>query len=133
MNEVKIVPKEKFSENLKYYLQLRGVMQKELANYVGVSAGTIVDWKSGRSYPRMDKIQKIAEYLRCEPSDLIEDRSFLNNSYTQSVAWRVYQEIINEPQLVEMFQKIIKMSDESKVIISTLTDKLLKEEQYWKK
>lgn len=128
MNNIKIVPKEQFAENLKYYIKLRGVTQKDLAEYVGVSKGTIVDWKNGRSYPRMDKIQKIAEFLRCEKSDLIEERSFDNNSYALSVAGRVYKEIMNEPQLVEMFQKILKMSNEDIQIIGALVDKMSKEE-----
>lgn len=128
MNNIKIVPKEQFAENLKYYIKLRCVTQKELARYVGVSTGTIVDWKSGRSYPRMDKIQKIADFLGCEKSDLIEERSFDNTSYTQSVAGRIYKEIVNEPQLLEMFQKILKMSNEDIQIIGTLVDKMSKGE-----
>ena len=62
-----------FTRNFKRHLALSGKRQVEVANAVGVSTGTITDWKKGRSYPRMDKIQLLAEFFGIQKSDLVED------------------------------------------------------------
>lgn len=62
-----------FTRNFKRHLALSGKRQVEVANAVGVSTGTITDWKKGRSYPRMDKIQLLAEFFGIQKSDLVDD------------------------------------------------------------
>lgn len=65
--------KEIFSRNLNRYLRLSGKTQKEVAAAVGISTSTFCDWTKGRAYPRMDKVQKLAEYFGIRKSDLVED------------------------------------------------------------
>ena len=64
---------EIFSRNLKRYLENSGKAQKEVASAICVSAGTFCDWIKGRAYPRMDKVQALAEYFGINKSDLVED------------------------------------------------------------
>ena len=66
---------EVFARNLKRYLDISGHTQKEVAAAVNVSAGTFCDWTKGRTYPRMDKIQLLAEYFGITKSDLVEEKS----------------------------------------------------------
>ena len=66
--------KEVFSKNLRYYMESRGKNQKELAEIVGVSAPTMNDWLKGKKYPRIDKIEILANYFGILKSDLIEDK-----------------------------------------------------------
>lgn len=44
-------------------LQSRKVTAYQVAKATGISQSTLSDWKKGRSVPKMDKIQKIAEYF----------------------------------------------------------------------
>ena len=67
--------KEVFAKNLRYYMESRGKNQKELAEIVGVSAPTMNDWLKGKKYPRIDKIEILANYFGILKSDLIEDKS----------------------------------------------------------
>ena len=67
--------KEVFSKNLRYYMEAKGKTQKELAEIVGVSAPTINDWISGKKFPRIDRIEKLANYFGILKSDLIEQKS----------------------------------------------------------
>ena len=67
--------REVFSKNLQYFMDLKGISQKELAEIVGVSAPTLNDWIKGRKYPRIDKIEKLANYFKCLKSDLIEEKT----------------------------------------------------------
>ena len=64
-----------FAKNLRHYLYLSGKTQKELAHIIGVSAPTIHEWCAGKKTPRMDKVQKLANYFGIQNSDLIEDKT----------------------------------------------------------
>lgn len=66
--------KEIFAKNLRYYLSLSGKTQKELAQIIGVSAPTMHEWCKGKKTPRMDKVEKLANYFGILKSDLIEDK-----------------------------------------------------------
>ncbi len=66
--------REVFAKNLQYYIDIAGITQRELAQYVGVSAPTLNEWVKGKKYPRIDKIEKLAAYFGCLKSDLIEDK-----------------------------------------------------------
>lgn len=66
--------KEIFARNLAMYLQRSGKSQREMAEIVGVSSSTFNDWANGRKYPRIDKIEFMANYFGIKKSDLIEDK-----------------------------------------------------------
>lgn len=67
--------KEVFAKNLKYYMESRDKTQKELAEIVGVSAPTMNDWIKGKKFPRIDKIEILANYFGILKSDLIEEKT----------------------------------------------------------
>lgn len=66
--------KQVFARNLQRYIAMSGKTQKELADAIGVSAPTFNEWISGKKFPRIDKIQKLADYFGILKSDLIEDK-----------------------------------------------------------
>lgn len=44
-------------------LRERGVSAYKVAKATGISTGSLSDWKKGRSSPKADKLQKIADYF----------------------------------------------------------------------
>ena len=44
-------------------LRERGVTADKVAKATGISTGSMTDWKKGRSAPKVDKLQKIADYF----------------------------------------------------------------------
>ena len=66
--------REVFAKNLAYYLERSGRSQKELSEIVGVAKSTFNDWMKGRKYPRIDKIEIMADYFGILKSDLIEEK-----------------------------------------------------------
>lgn len=67
--------KEIFAKNLSYYVKRSGREQKEIAEVVGVAPSTFNEWVKGKKYPRIDKIEILANYFRIQKSDLIEDKA----------------------------------------------------------
>ena len=70
--------KDVFAKNLKKYMQLNGKTRNEVCQALGLKNTTFTDWVNGKKYPRMDKIEMLANYFGIKKSDLIEDNdSFL--------------------------------------------------------
>ena len=63
-----------FSKNLKYYLSLNNMQQKELAHILGIQPSTITNWLKQAAMPQVSTIQKIADYFRIGKSDLVDEK-----------------------------------------------------------
>ena len=58
----------------KNYVRLRdekGVTDYRVSEETGITKSTFTDWKSGRSKPKLDKLQKIADYFGVTVNDLV--------------------------------------------------------------
>lgn len=78
--------KDIFSRNLKYQLNIHKKTQADIVNDLNITSSTVSDWVNGKKYPRMDKVQILADYLGILKSDLVEDKSnddsdYINNIY----------------------------------------------------
>lgn len=61
------------SENIKYYLSRKGITEiKDFANQLGFKYTTVLDWVNAKTYPRIDKIEKMAKYFGVDKADLVE-------------------------------------------------------------
>ena len=80
--------KEIFAKNLAYYVERSGRDQKVVAEEIGVAPSTFNEWMKAKKYPRIDKIEMLANYFGILKSDLIEKVS--EEGYSPS-----------EPQLTE--------------------------------
>lgn len=65
--------KEIFAKNIKKQIINKGKDRKQIAEELGVSYSTLTDWVNGKKYPRIDRIERLAEYFGVSKSDLIED------------------------------------------------------------
>lgn len=63
-----------FSENLKYYIEKSGKDRRELAEIWGFPYSTVTEWVNGKKYPRIDKIEIMANYFGIAKADLIEEK-----------------------------------------------------------
>ena len=67
--------KDIFSVNLRRYMDLQGKSRKDVSEALGISYYTVTDWVKGKKYPRMDKVEMLAQYFGILKSDLIEDKT----------------------------------------------------------
>jgi len=63
-----------FAENLQKYMEENNVSRKDLSEALKISYYTITSWVNGSKYPRMDKVEMIANYFGIQKSDLIEEK-----------------------------------------------------------
>jgi transcriptional regulator with XRE-family HTH domain len=60
-----------FADNLREAMQAAGVTQEALARAVDVTLSTVSRWYRGRNKPDLDKLDRIAEALGTEASELV--------------------------------------------------------------
>ena len=99
--------KDVFARNLKYYMDRFGKNQKEMANIVGVSPPAFCEWLNAKKYPRIDKIEILANYFGILKSDLIEDKSKQKNISTNELPLTD-----GEKMLLDLFNQVPKESQE---------------------
>lgn len=66
--------KQVLSKNLKKYMSKKGKNVTDLSKDIKISYSTVNDWCNGKTYPRADKIQLLANYFDIEKSDLTEKK-----------------------------------------------------------
>lgn len=64
--------KEVFSSNLRFYMEKRKKSRNEVCEALNFKYTTFTDWCNGVKYPRIDNIEKLANYFGISKSDLIE-------------------------------------------------------------
>ncbi len=64
-----------FATNLKKLMDLNKKSRKDISEALGISYYTVTDWVKGKKYPRMDKVEMLAQYFGVLKSDLIEEKS----------------------------------------------------------
>lgn len=64
-----------FAKNLQYWMDANKKTRREVCEALGFSYYTFSDWVNGKKYPRMDKVEMLANYFGILKSDLIEERT----------------------------------------------------------
>ena len=67
--------KQIMAKNIQYYMNQRGKTRQEMCDALGVKYTTFTDWVKGNAYPRIDKIELMANYFGISKSDLVEERN----------------------------------------------------------
>jgi transcriptional regulator with XRE-family HTH domain len=66
--------KEIMATNIKRYMAMKGVTNQQLCDALDFKYTTFMDWIKGVTYPRIGKVEAMANYFGCEKSDLIEEK-----------------------------------------------------------
>ncbi|REI16790.1 helix-turn-helix domain-containing protein [Staphylococcus felis] len=67
--------RKNLSDNLKRLMKEHNIDQKELAEAIGVSQPTISNWLKQTKYPRIKKIQDLADYFNVPKSKITESQN----------------------------------------------------------
>ncbi|WP_438467842.1 helix-turn-helix domain-containing protein [Streptococcus pluranimalium] len=65
--------KEIMSGNIRRHLDELGLSPKEFSRRMNFKYSTVLDWVNGKTYPRIDKIELMANFFGVEKSDLVEE------------------------------------------------------------
>ena len=72
--------KKIMSENIKKYMEQAGVTATDICSTLKIPMPTFSDWINAKTYPRIDKIEMLANYFGILKSDLVEDKSYFSDN-----------------------------------------------------
>lgn len=113
--------KETMSKNLKYYIERSGKDRRELAEIWGFPYSTITEWINGKKYPRIDRIEIMADYFGILKSDLIEEKSI--SSDPRGMAERHFEMVMDE-DMNDIFEDFRSLDAAKKQIVKDLIHSL---------
>lgn len=65
------------AKNIQYQMDLHNKTRNEICKDLGFAYSTFADWLNAKKYPRIDKIEMMANYFGIQKSDLVEDQSVI--------------------------------------------------------
>lgn len=77
--------KKIMANNIQYYMDMYQKTRQDMCEALGVKYTTFTDWVKGNSYPRIDKIELMANYFGISKADLVEERSSLTTRDTRDI------------------------------------------------
>lgn len=113
--------KDIFSKNLKYYMDKKGIDRNQLCSDLDLKYTTVRDWIKGITYPRIGKIELLANYFGINKSDLIEEKSTIPSS---SIPLPNF-----DPRQAILLSNYSKLNDTRKNKLLATSETLLAEEQ----
>ena len=92
--------REIFVRNLRYLMNARGISQADICRELGMSSTTVSDWCTGKKYPRVDAMQRLADLLGVLSSTLTTEGGIQDFEDQQRI------EVLHEnPTLRMLFDK----------------------------
>lgn len=109
---------------------LRGVKDADVVRATGITKSTFSDWKSGRSEPKKEKLQKIADFFDVSLEYLMtgEDSNTETPYYINDDAREMAQFMFENPEYKVLFDASRKVSKDDINVVKTLLDKFRSED-----
>lgn len=109
--------KEIFAKNLKYYMDYYKKDRNDICKDLDIPYTTFTDWCNSVTYPRIDKIELLANYFNIQKSDLIENKYKQDNVDELDVLYSKSKGILNETEIdmiKHSMQRAIERYEEQK-------------------
>ena len=112
------------ADNIKRLLSAKGLNPRQLAIALDFKYTTVNDWVNAKTYPRIDKIEMLANFFNVSKSDLVENKN--EEMATTSPVQAIYDQLTPprqakaltylEKQLLEQNEEETKKNEVSEVI-----------------
>ena len=114
--------REIFVKNLRFLMDARGITQADICRELNVSSATASDWCSGKKYPRVDAMQRLADLLGVLFSTLTTEHGLQDYEDQQRL-----EALHQDPRLGLLFDRSRKMNHDDVEFMIQMADRILKE------
>lgn len=112
--------KEIFSKNLKNHMATNGKDRKKIAADLNIAYSTLTDWVNGKKFPRIEKVEMLADYFGISKSDLIEDFEEVKKDNDRLVA--IIAKLRTNKELVDVVERLVSLDKAKLESLSRLLD-----------
>lgn len=106
--------------NIQRYINKVGISRKDFAKAIGVPYSSLTDWINGKSYPRIEKIELMAQFFGVQKSDLVEDSSINSGEQSSYAA----QKILNDPYYRILFDAALDSMPEDILMAAEMLQRI---------
>ena len=109
-----IEAREAFPRILTKYMQEYGMNQSDIARSVNVSKQIVSDWLRGKKFPRVDKMQELANLFGVAVSDMYPNEHFkiqVRGTTKRTLADTMVKATVVSPIMKESPLKMVKVND----------------------
>lgn len=107
--------KKAIANNIKKYMNLNNKTRNDVCNDLGFKYTTFTDWVNAKTYPRIDKIEMLANYFGIEKSNLIE-----NSNLSINTSAKLHDKVVN----ATIGARIKALRQKNKYTLDQIADKL---------
>lgn len=108
-------------EHYQKLLDEKGLKNADVSRATGVSNMTLSDWKRGKTNPKTETMQKLADYLEVSVDYLVNGKDKEISLQEQSDLWI---SIRNDKELLNALEKYMKLSGKKKKHVIDTIDML---------
>ncbi|QLL75794.1 helix-turn-helix domain-containing protein [Limosilactobacillus reuteri] len=101
--------KDVMAQNIKRLMDQRGITRRKMASDLDISYTTLSMWLQANSYPRIDKIEKMANYFGVQKSELVEAKHNTNEA-AETVAAHIDEDtpVQEREQIINFIENLKK-------------------------
>ena len=118
--------KEIMAKNIQYYMDKYNKTRQDMCEALGVKYTTFTDWVKGNSYPRIDKIELMANYFGITKADLVEEHTvdIVEHYYFNDDARDLAQFMFENPEYKVLFDASRKVKKEDIEFVKQMIDRM---------
>lgn len=118
--------KEIMAKNILHYMDLYEKDRRTVCSDLGISYTTFTDWVKGKTYPRIDKIELLANYFGVTKADLVEDHDVEEpeNYYLDPDARDLAEFLHKNPMYKVLFDASRKVKPEDIDFVKQMIDRM---------
>jgi transcriptional regulator with XRE-family HTH domain len=112
-----------FPKALKYYMSANGKKQQDLIAELKLSSATVSQWVNGKAFPRMDRVEMLANYFGISTAELFIDPYAKPKPLANPVMMAKLLE--SSQPLYELFTVTINLQEKDLHILKTVAERLI--------
>ena len=91
------------AKNILKYMGKNNVNASEICKALNIKQNTFSDWINAKTYPRIDKVEMLANYFGITKSDLVEEATSDNKYYEDEDAAELAEFVHKNPEYKVLF------------------------------
>jgi len=116
-------PDTNFPKALRYYMSANGKKQQDLIADLKLSSATVSQWVNGKAFPRMDRVEMLANYFGISTTELFSDPYAKPKPSANPVMMAKILE--TSPPLYDLFSIAISLQEEDLVLLKAVAERLI--------
>ncbi|WP_242327800.1 helix-turn-helix domain-containing protein [Lactococcus lactis] len=123
--------KKTMAQNLKRLLAAKGLNPHQFSEIMGFKYTTVMNWIKANTYPRIDKIEMMAQYFGVDKSDLVEEYIETNSILSKITKISSQLEKTRQDKVLNFAENEMKEQEQEKKKVISLenNDNILTEEE----